>query len=130
MAEVERLQLDAPDRLDARFLRGVPETHRAVQAVGVGERERVHAALLRGSHEVVDRRRAVEERVVAVNVKFHVSGHTCSPSGRLERPFYHGRRQAGADLLTQNGGAEAPPFIDTDPDRGYPVVSARSTVND
>src|SRR5712692_11137186 len=59
VAEVERLQLDAPDRLDARLLRSVPEAHRAVEAVRVGERERVHAALLRRRNEVVDRRRSV-----------------------------------------------------------------------
>ena len=76
MPEVERGQLDAEDRLDAGLVRGVPEAHRAVQAVRVGERERVHAALLRGRDEVVDRGRAVQKAVVRMAVELDVAvGH-------------------------------------------------------
>src|SRR5206468_7673736 len=51
--EVERLDLRAVDRTDARVLRRVPETHRAVETVRVGERERIHPSLDRRRDELL-----------------------------------------------------------------------------
>ena len=60
MAVVER-DLGAGDRPDAERLRGLGELHGAVQAVVVGERQRL-VALLRGGAGQLDRvRRAVEK---------------------------------------------------------------------
>src|SRR5205814_1135513 len=79
VAEVEELQLRAEDRTDARLVRRIPKAHRTVQAVGVGERERVHAALLGCRDEIVDRRRSVEEAVAGVGVQLGITRHPCSP---------------------------------------------------
>ena len=66
---IDQVQLHTEDRLDPTLARRVPEAHRAVEAVRVGERERVVAQLDRGIDEIVDRRRAIEERIAAVRTK-------------------------------------------------------------
>ena len=81
MPEVERLDLRAVDRTDARFLRGVPETHRAIEAVRVGERERIHPSLDRGLDKFLHVRGAIEEAVIGVTVELDVFRHViCSPA--------------------------------------------------
>src|SRR5207249_2137268 len=64
MPEVERLDLSAVERTNAGILRGVPETHRAVEAVRVGERERIHPSLDRRRDELVHIGGTIEEAVI------------------------------------------------------------------
>ena len=60
----------------AEVLRGVRELERAVDAVVVGERERVVAELGRAGGELLRQRRAVEERVGRVRVQLDVRRRT------------------------------------------------------
>ena len=71
---VER-DLRARDRPDAERLRRVRELERAVDAVVVGEGERLVAELGRARRELLRLRRSVEERVRRVRVELDVSGH-------------------------------------------------------
>ncbi len=73
-AAVER-DLGAGDRPHAERLRRVRELERAVDAVVVGERERLVAELRRARRELLGLRRAVEERVRRVRVELDVAGH-------------------------------------------------------
>ena len=59
----------------AERLRRVRELERAVDAVVVGERERLVAELRRARRELLRLRRPVEERVRRVAVELDVSGH-------------------------------------------------------
>jgi hypothetical protein len=61
MPEVERVHLDAVDGADARVLRRVLETDRAVEAVRVRERERIHPSLDRCGDELFNIGCAIEE---------------------------------------------------------------------
>ena len=63
------------DRPDAEVLRRVRELERAVDAVVVGERERLVAELRRPGRQLLRLRRAVEERVGGVRVKLDVATH-------------------------------------------------------
>ena len=73
-AAVER-HLRAGDRPHAERLRRVRELERAVDAVVVGERERLVSELRRARRELLRLRRAVEERVRRVRVELDVTGH-------------------------------------------------------
>ena len=73
-AAVER-DLRAGDRPHAERLRRVRELERAVDAVVVGERERLVSELRRARRELLRLRRAVEERVRRVAVELDVAGH-------------------------------------------------------
>ncbi len=64
--------LRAGDRPDAERLRSVRELERAVDAVVVGERERLVAELGRANRELLGQRGAVEERVGGVRVKLGI----------------------------------------------------------
>ena len=70
-AALER-HLGAGDRPDAEVLRGMCELEGAVDAVVVGERERVVAELGGARGELLGQRRAVEERVGGVRVQLDV----------------------------------------------------------
>ena len=70
-AALER-HLGAGDRAHAEVLRRVRELERAVDAVVVGERERVVAELGRARRELLRQRCAVEERVGRVRVQLDV----------------------------------------------------------
>ena len=65
--------LGAGDRADAERLRRVRELERAVDAVVVGERERLVAELRRARGELLRLRRPVEERVGRVAVELDVA---------------------------------------------------------
>ena len=71
---VER-DLRSRDRPHAERLRGVRELEGAVDAVVVGEGERLVAELRRARRELLRLRRSVEERVRRVRVELHVAGH-------------------------------------------------------
>ena len=71
---VRERDLGAGDRPHAELLRGVRELERAVDAVVVGERERLVAELSRAGRELLRLRGAVEERVRRVRVQLDV-GH-------------------------------------------------------
>ena len=66
-------QLRAGDRPDAEALRRVRELERAVDAVVVGERERLVPELRRPRRELLRLRRPVQERVGAVRVQLDVA---------------------------------------------------------
>ena len=70
--------LGAGDRAQPEVLGGVGELERAVDAVVVGERERVVAELGRAGGELLGLRGAVEERVGRVRVQLDVSGAHCT----------------------------------------------------
>ena len=72
MGAVRERHLRPGDRPDAEVLRRVRELERAVDAVVVGERERLVPELRRARRELLRLRRAVEERVRAVRVEFGV----------------------------------------------------------
>jgi hypothetical protein len=63
------VDLAAEDRLDAVLLGGLEELDRAEEVAVVGERDRRHAELLRALEERIDLDRAVEQRVLAVQVE-------------------------------------------------------------
>ena len=65
-------ELQPRDRPQPRLLRGAGELHRPVQAVVIGERERAMALRLRRPHQLVDARRALQQRVVGVQVQLDV----------------------------------------------------------
>ena len=73
-AAVER-HLRAGDRPHAERLRRVRELEGAVDAVVVGERERLVPELGRAGGELLGLRRPVEERVGRVAVQLDVPGH-------------------------------------------------------
>ena len=66
--------LGAGDRPYSRELGGVRELERAVDAVVIGERERLVAELRRTGCELLRMRRPVEERVCGVTVELDVDG--------------------------------------------------------
>ena len=63
------------DRPHAERLRRVCELERAVDAVVVGERERLVPELRRAGRELLRLRRAVEKAVRGMRVELHVPGH-------------------------------------------------------
>ena len=65
--------LGAGDRAQAEVLRGLGELERAVDAVVVGQRERVVAELGGPGGELLGQRGAVEERVRRVRVQLDVA---------------------------------------------------------
>ena len=73
-AAVER-DLRAGDRPHAERLRRVRELERAVDAVVVGECQRLVSQVRRARRELLRLRRAVEERVRRVAVQLDVAGH-------------------------------------------------------
>ena len=73
VAVVLERDLGAGDRAHAEVLGGVGELERAVDAVVVGERERVVAELGGARGELLGQRRAVEERVGRVRVQLDSS---------------------------------------------------------
>jgi hypothetical protein len=72
MRPVGEGHLGAGDRADAERLRRVRELERAVDAVVVGERERLVAELRRLNRELLRQRRPVEERVRRVGMQLDV----------------------------------------------------------
>src|SRR5262249_14628313 len=70
-ADLQR-HLRAGDRAHAEVLRRVRELERAVDAIVVGECERVVAELGRAGGELLGQRRAVEERVRGVRMQLDV----------------------------------------------------------
>ena len=74
VGSVRERDLGAGDRAQAEVLGGVGELERAVDAVVVGERERLVAELRRAGRELLRLRRPVEERVRRVRVQLDV-GH-------------------------------------------------------
>ena len=68
-AVVDEVRLEAEDRLDAVLLAGLVELDRAVHDPVVGEAERGLAEGGRAGGEAVDRRGAVEQRVLGVDVQ-------------------------------------------------------------
>ena len=77
---VER-DLRPGDRPDAEVLRRVRELERPVDAVVVGERERLVPELGRARRKLLRQRRAVEERVRRVRVQLDVGRGTRYPLG-------------------------------------------------
>ena len=77
--------LGAGDRPDAEVLRRVRELERPVDAVVVGERERLVAELGRARGELLRLRGAVEERVGRVGVQLDVRRRAATASG-ISRP--------------------------------------------
>ena len=75
--------LGAGDRADPGELRRVRELERAVDAVVVGERERLVAELRRPGHELLGVRRPVEERVGGVAVQLDVGGRARGHTAHL-----------------------------------------------
>ena len=65
-------QLQARDGAQPRLLGRAGELHGAEQAVVVGERQRAMALRPRRLDQLVDARRALQQRVVAVRVQLHV----------------------------------------------------------
>ena len=78
-AVVDEVRLEAEDRLDVVLLAGLVELDRAVHHAVVGEAERGLAERRRARGEAVDVRRAVEQRVLGVDVQMR-AGVACSRS--------------------------------------------------
>ena len=83
MRAAHERHLGARDRAHAEVLRCMGELERAVDAVVVGERERVVAELGRARRKLLRQRRAVEERVRRVRMQLDVGG---APFGLLLGP--------------------------------------------
>jgi hypothetical protein len=87
---VEQLDLHAHDRVEARLVGRGRETDGAVEALVVGQCDAGQAQLDGALNEILDARRAVEEREVRVAMKFGKgAGH--GHRSILERLFYLAR---------------------------------------
>ena len=86
-AVVDEVRLEAEDRLDVVLLAGLEQLDRAVHHAVVGEAERRLAELGRAGGELVDLARAVEQRVLGVDVQVGAGG----------RAHGRGRLDAGSD---------------------------------
>lgn len=69
---VDELELRAEHGVKAALLSVVPEADRAIETVGVGERETLEAKLEGAVDEIFGMRGAVEERVIAMRVKLGI----------------------------------------------------------
>ena len=85
MTHVLKLELSAEDRTESPLFSGIGEPHSAVQAIRVGERERVEALLDRGVGKVIDIRGAVQKAVIAVNVQVDPARHLGLPTAPWPR---------------------------------------------
>src|SRR3989441_10734478 len=72
MRTVEQRQLRTGDRLEAERLRLLGERHRAVDAVVVGEGERLVSQVRGRERQLLGERGAVEKRVCRMTVEFDV----------------------------------------------------------
>jgi hypothetical protein len=107
-AVVDEVRLEPEDRLDLVLLAGLVELDRAVHHAVVGEPERRLAELGGPLGELLDLARAVEQRVLGVDVEMraadgHGRGKTRPTVGR---PSAFGPEFAGA-------GAPAPAYTDS-----------------
>lgn len=73
MTEIVEAQLHADDRVEIAFLGTVPKSHRAVETVGVGDRQALEAELDGAVHELLGMRRAIEEGEVRMAVQLGVA---------------------------------------------------------
>jgi len=62
------IRLDAEDRFDAMLLRKFIKLDGAIEDAVIGERDRVHAGLLRARHHLVDFRQPVEQGIMGMRM--------------------------------------------------------------
>ena len=93
LADVE---LAAQDRLDARFLGGVDEGHRAEDVAVIGHGDRRHLELLDAVDQALDLAGAVEHRVVGVKMQMYELTLWHSGPGLL--PLFYSLATSGCGL--------------------------------